>query len=75
VAERAEDARLLIARVLQSPSSCEWFWDLFPRNKNAVAIARDFSFAPKRHLMRMARGKDLLTRDESIYAIAGFEMG
>jgi GNAT superfamily N-acetyltransferase len=75
VAERAEDARLLVTHALQRSGPIEWFWDLFPRNKNAVAIARELSFAPKRHLMRMARGKDLPTREEKIYAISGFELG
>ena len=75
VAEGEKDARLLVAHALRSTTSAEWFWDLFPRNKNAVAIARDFSFAPKRHLMRMARGKDLPSQDEKIYAISGFELG
>jgi len=75
VAERAEDARLLVAHALQNSAPVEWFWDLFPGNRNAVAIARDFSFAPKRYLRRMVRGKDLLTRDEKIYAISGFELG
>jgi GNAT superfamily N-acetyltransferase len=75
VAERAEDARLLVAHALQGYTPGEWFWDLFPRNKNAVAIAQDFSFAPKRPLMRMSRGKDLPMWDEKIYAISGFELG
>jgi len=75
VADRADDARLLVAHALPGYAPGEWFWDLFPRNKNAVAIAQDFSFAPRRHLMRMTRGKDLPTRDEKIYAISGFELG
>ena len=75
MAERAEDARLLVLHALRSSGPVEWFWDLFPRNKHAVAIAQEFSFAPKRHLMRMARGKDLSTQDEAIYAISGFELG
>ncbi len=40
-------------------SQCAWSWDLFPRNHEAVALARDLGFYPKRHLVRMARGKEL----------------
>jgi ribosomal protein S18 acetylase RimI-like enzyme len=54
---------------------CAWSWDLFPRNQHAVALARDLGFSPKRHLVRMARGKQLCERENSIYAIAGFELG
>jgi hypothetical protein len=54
---------------------CAWSWDLFPRNQHAVALARDLGFSPKRHLVRMARGKELRERENAIYAIAGFELG
>ena len=56
-------------------SQCAWSWDLFPRNEDAVALARDLGFSPKRHLVRMARGKELREKTNSIYAIAGFELG
>jgi hypothetical protein len=50
-------------------------WDLFPRNQDAVALARDLGFSPQRHLVRMARGKELREKENAIYAIAGFELG
>jgi GNAT superfamily N-acetyltransferase len=56
-------------------SQCSWSWDLFPRNHEAVTLARDLGFSPKRHLVRMARGKELREKENSIYAIAGFELG
>jgi GNAT superfamily N-acetyltransferase len=56
-------------------SRCAWSWDLFPRNQDAVALARDLGFSPKRHLVRMARGKELREKENAIYAIAGFELG
>jgi hypothetical protein len=40
-----------------------------------VALARDLGFSPTRHLLRMARGKELLGKENAIYAIAGFELG
>jgi hypothetical protein len=48
---------------------------LFPSNQDAAAIARNLGFSPQRHLVRMARGKDLRERKSAIYAIAGFELG
>jgi GNAT superfamily N-acetyltransferase len=74
VSDSPTTARTLIERALQTSSS-SWSWDLLPDNANAVAIARDFGFAPRRRLMRMVRGKDLRTKTEEIYAIAGFELG
>jgi GNAT superfamily N-acetyltransferase len=74
VSEDARAARHLIEGcVLNAP--CAWSWDLFPRNQNAVALARDLGFSPKRHLVRMARGKELCEKQNVIYAIAGFELG
>lgn len=52
-----------------------WSWDLLPRNREAVALARDLGFTRQRHLMRMVRGKDLRGTESAIYAIAGFELG
>jgi hypothetical protein len=75
VAEKPEVARGLIEHALQNAVSGEWSWDLLPRNSSAVAIAQELDFAPKRHLMRMVRGKDLRAREDWVYAIAGFELG
>ena len=54
---------------------CSWSWDLFPENKTRWRIARDLGFSPQRHLVRMARGKQLREKTNAIYAIAGFELG
>ena len=74
VADDPRSAQALIQGAVQS-SAYEWSWDLLPENVHAVAIARELSFAPKRHLVRMVRGKDLRAHEEAIYAIAGFELG
>ena len=74
VSEDPETARQLIEECVRS-TSCAWSWDLFPRNQHAVALARDLGFSPKRHLVRMARGKELREKEDAIYAIAGFELG
>lgn len=74
VSENPETARRLIEECVQS-TKYSWSWDLFPGNRHAVAIARDLGFSPQRHLVRMARGKDLRERKDAIYAIAGFELG
>ena len=74
VSEKPETARQLIEECVRS-TNCSWSWDLFPSNQDAVAIARSLGFSPQRHLVRMARGKDLRERKNAIYAIAGFELG
>jgi GNAT superfamily N-acetyltransferase len=74
VGEDTRQARRLIEECVLN-AGCAWSWDLFPRNQNAVALARDLGFSPKRHLVRMARGKELREREDAIYAIAGFELG
>jgi hypothetical protein len=53
----------------------EWYWDLLPENKDAVAIATELGFTRKRSLTRMFRGAPMRGRDEMVYAIAGFEFG
>jgi len=74
VSEDPRTARLLIEESVLN-AGCAWSWDLFPRNQPAVALARDLGFSPKRHLVRMARGKELREKEDAIYAIAGFELG
>ena len=74
ISEDPGTARRLFEECVRD-SRCGWSWDIFPRNRNAVAIARDLGFSPKRHLLRMARGKELRERENAIYAIAGFELG
>ena len=47
VAEDTDIARTLIEGALRTPSEA-WAWDLLPENTNAVALARQFGFTPKR---------------------------
>ena len=68
-------ARQLIEHALQNPSARGWFWDLLLANKPAVSLAEEFGFAPKRHLLRMVRGKDVRGNEAAVYALAGFELG
>ena len=74
ISENPATARHMIGECVQD-TRLGWSWDLFPRNQHAVALARDLGFSPKRHLVRMARGKELRENENSIYAIAGFELG
>ena len=68
-------AQKLMQRALQNPSPGGWFWDLMVGNKPAVSLAQDLGFAPKRHLLRMVRGKDVRGNEGAVYALAGFELG
>ncbi len=74
ISENLGTARRMIEECIQN-TRCAWSWDLFPRNQDAVAVARDLGFSPQRHLVRMARGKELREKEDAIYAIAGFELG
>jgi GNAT superfamily N-acetyltransferase len=74
ISENPDTARRMIEDRIQN-TRCAWSWDLFPRNQDAVALARDLGFSPQRHLVRMARGKELCEKGNAIYAIAGFELG
>ena len=74
ISEDPGTARRMIEECIQS-ASCGWSWDLFPENRDAVEIARDFGFSAQRHLVRMARGRELRGKQNAIYAIAGFELG
>jgi GNAT superfamily N-acetyltransferase len=74
VSENPGTARRLIEECVRG-AKCGWSWDLFPRNREAVMAARDLGFSPQRHLVRMARGKELRHQEHAIYAIAGFELG
>ena len=65
----------LITSTLKADSSVGWSWDLFPHNRNAVALASELGFTRQRILTRMSRGETLRGHDEMVYAIAGFELG
>lgn len=75
VCDAPRTARALIERALATAGDRDCSWDLFPANAGAVAIARDLAFTPTRRLQRMVRGNDLHANNDSIYAIAGFELG
>jgi ribosomal protein S18 acetylase RimI-like enzyme len=72
--DNSEDARNLISAYVEN-SQCSWYWDLLPGNRQAASTARDLGFTPQRHLLRMARGKEIRENRDAIYAIAGFELG
>jgi GNAT superfamily N-acetyltransferase len=64
-------ARLIAAALSEGP----WFQDLLPSNAAARALATSFGFEPVRHLLRMRLGPAIRTRDDWMFAIAGFEAG
>jgi len=74
VSDSPQTARMLIERFMQMNKSSV-SWDVLSQNGEAVAIAKDLGFAPQRHLTRMVRGKDLRAKENSVYALAGFEFG
>lgn len=75
VASDVHAARRMIAEVIDKTSGSSWSWDLLSQNKEAVVLAEEFGFSPRRHLRRMTRGKPLRGNDHLIYAIPGFELG
>jgi GNAT superfamily N-acetyltransferase len=74
VASQNEIAGRLIASCLATNNG-QWYWDLLPEQGEATALAKRFGFAPERRLVRMFRGRAFRSRDEIVYAIAGFEWG
>jgi len=75
VAGKASSAQAAISATLASRAEETWFWDLLPRNTQAVTIARSLGFKPVRHLMRMVRGVPVSGDDKLVYATGGFEAG
>jgi predicted GNAT family N-acyltransferase len=75
VCDAPRTARALAERALLTAGDRDCSWDLFPTNAGAAAIARDLAFMPTRRLQRMVRGKDLQANKDSIYALAGCELG
>ncbi|MBS1822328.1 MAG: GNAT family N-acetyltransferase [Acidobacteria bacterium] len=74
VASSENAARELIGGHLKT-SMGSWYWDLLPANAGAVRCAEDSGFRRLRSLSRMRRGREIATRDDMVYAIAGFEFG
>lgn len=75
VASDRANAQMLISELIDASPQKSWSWDLFPSNKDAVAIASKLGFLRQRCLTRMTRGRPLLARNDMVYAIAGFELG
>jgi len=75
VADSRSMARTLMERALQMPNRSGFSWDILIENTAAVTLARELGFTPKRHLLRMVRGKEMRGQEQSIFAIAGFELG
>ena len=80
VALSREAARSLVTGFLKSHPRETVYWDLLPENKEAVRLALEFGFAPKRRLVRMDRPGTVRAErpraDASlVYATAGFEYG
>lgn len=75
VADNPATARYLVEHALDGQRSVGWLWDLFPKNTHALDMARQLGFTPQRHLLRMARGKELCAQEQLIFALAGFELG
>jgi GNAT superfamily N-acetyltransferase len=75
VASDGPAAQTLISGLIDASPKDRWSWDLFPANRDAVAIASKLGFVRQRCLTRMTRGRPLLGRTDMVYAIAGFELG
>lgn len=75
VAREKKAARLVIEQCLRESPEFDWFWDLLIANKNALELATEFGFVPRRRLERMVLGNTIRKNDELVYAIAGFELG
>jgi hypothetical protein len=75
VASHPAAAHALTTTSVNASSDASWAWDLLPNNREAVALASELGFTRQRVLTRMARGKLLRGSDNTVYAIAGFELG
>jgi GNAT superfamily N-acetyltransferase len=75
VARTASSAEYAIRATIASHAEETWFWDLLPKQAQAVRIAHSLGFKPVRHLMRMRRGVPVSGEDGLVYATGGFEAG
>jgi GNAT superfamily N-acetyltransferase len=78
VANSPAAARTLLRWFLADHGGEHVFWDLFPANEEAVAIAEEFGFAPVRRLVRMALSRTPArpaSNRAEVFAIGGFELG
>ena len=75
VAADQKAARIVIEQTLRASPESSWYWDILSTNENAVALAQEFTFVRQRRLERMVFGSRIVTNDQMVYAIAGFELG
>lgn len=75
VAPDQQTARTVIEQTLRASPESSWYWDILATNEKAVALAQEFGFVRQRRLERMVFGGRLVTNDQLVYAIAGFELG
>ena len=75
VASSRGAAERLITQRIRSAGEDHWYWDLLPKNHQAVELARSLGFSPSRRLARMVRGKECRGNAQLVYATAGFELG
>jgi GNAT superfamily N-acetyltransferase len=80
VSRLPQTARALLAWYLNRHREETVFWDLVPRNPNALALAGEFGFEKQRTLTRMVRpmkgpAVDYPELSGNVYALAGFEFG
>jgi GNAT superfamily N-acetyltransferase len=80
VARSADAAQDLAAWFLERHSKELVYWDILPRNREAIQIARDFGFERARELLRMAlpgirNPEQLKNNGALVFATAGFEYG
>jgi GNAT superfamily N-acetyltransferase len=75
IARSDSAARASITNTLKLSEGSVCFWDLLPNNRRAISLATELGFTCVRRLVRMRCGKPLPSKDELIYAIAGFELG
>jgi len=80
VCRSREAARTLLEWFLARHPGESVFWDLLPGNTEALRLAREFGFEPRRKLIRMSlRGSPEAAPfrhdDSAVFAIAGFEYG
>jgi ribosomal protein S18 acetylase RimI-like enzyme len=75
VAADQQTARTVIDQTLRASPESTWYWDILATNEKTVALAQEFGFVRQRRLQRMVFGGRLVTNDQLVYAIAGFELG
>ncbi len=72
-----EIARGLLVAMLDRTAAPSFFWDLFPDNPAAVALAQELGFKRRRELVRMSLHPEsrIPGHPDQVFAAAGFEYG